>query len=86
EKKQLVPGELGIMTTDLMKEYFPDIVDTAFTAGMEAELDDVEAGKREWHDVIAQFYGPFEKTLEVAESKIEKVEIPDEESDVICDK
>ena len=36
EKKQLVPGELGIMTTDLMKEYFPDIVDTAFTAGMEA--------------------------------------------------
>ena len=86
EKKQLVPGELGIMTTDLMKEYFPDIVDTAFTAAMEAELDDVEAGKREWHDVIAKFYGPFEKTLEKAESKIEKVEIPDEESDVICDK
>ena len=86
EKKQLVPSELGVMTTDLMKEYFSDIVDPAFTAGMEQELDDVEAGRREWHDVVEKFYGPFEKTLEYAESRIEKVEIPDEESDVICDK
>ena len=86
EKKQLMPSELGVMTTDLMKEYFADIVDTAFTAGMEEQLDDVEAGKREWHSVIADFYGPFEKTLENAESQIEKVEPTVEESDVICDK
>ena len=86
EKKQLVPSELGVMTTDLMKEYFADIVDTAFTAGMEEQLDDVEAGKREWHSVIEEFYGPFEKTLENAEAHIEKVEPQVEESDVICDK
>ena len=86
EKKQLFPTELGVMITDMMKEYFSDIVDIAFTAGMEEELDDVEAGKREWRDVIGEFYGPFEKTLEHAEQCIEKVEIRDEVSDVVCDK
>ena len=86
EKKQLVPSALGIMTTDLMKEYFEKIVDPDFTAGMEAELDEVENGKRQWRDVVTAFYGPFMKMLENAESKIEKIEIKDEESDVICDK
>ena len=86
EKKQLYPTELGIMITDMMKEYFSDIVDIAFTAGMEERLDEVEEGKEDWHDVVADFYGPFEQTLENAESKIEKVEIKDEVSDVVCDK
>ena len=86
EKKQLYPTELGIMITDMMKEYFSDIVDIAFTAGMEERLDEVEEGKEDWHDVVADFSGPFEQTLENAESKIEKVEIKDEVSDVVCDK
>ena len=73
EKKQLFPTELGIMITDMMKEYFADIVDIAFTAGMEEQLDEVEEGKLDWHKVLSDFYGPFEKTLENAESKIEKV-------------
>ena len=86
EKKQLFPTELGIMITDMMKEYFADIVDIAFTAGMEEQLDEVEEGKLDWHKVLSDFYGPFEKTLENAESKIDKVEIKDEVSDVPCDK
>ena len=86
EKKQLFPTELGIMITDMMKEYFADIVDIAFTAGMEEQLDEVEEGKLDWHKVLSDFYDPFEKTLENAESKIEKVEIKDEVSDVPCDK
>ena len=86
EKKQLFPTELGIMITDMMKEYFADIVDIAFTAGMEEQLDEVEEGKLDWHKVLSDFYGPFEKTLENAESKIEKVEIKDEVSDIPCDK
>ena len=86
EKKQLFPTELGVMITDMMKEYFADIVDIAFTAGMEEQLDEVEEGKLDWHKVLSDFYGPFEKTLENAESKIEKVEIKDEVSDVPCDK
>ena len=53
EKKQLFPTELGVMITDMMKEYFSDIVDIVFTAGMEEQLDDVEAGKRQWREVIS---------------------------------
>ncbi|MGN0775048.1 MAG: type I DNA topoisomerase, partial [Candidatus Ventricola sp.] len=86
EKKQLYPTELGVMITDMMKEHFTDIVDIAFTAGMEEQLDEVEEGKRGWRDVLREFYGPFEKTLEKAEAEIEKVEIKDEVSDVVCDK
>ena len=86
EKKQLYPTELGVMITDMMKEHFTDIVDIAFTAGMEEQLDEVEEGKRGWRDVLRDFYGPFEKTLEKAEAEIEKVEIKDEVSDVVCDK
>ena len=86
EKKQLYPTELGVMITDMMKEYFTDIVDIAFTAGMEEKLDNVEEGELEWKKVIEEFYGPFEKTLEHAEESIEKIEIKDEESDVVCDK
>ena len=86
EKTQLFPTELGIMITNMMEEYFADIVDIAFTAGMEEQLDEVEEGKLDWHKVLSDFYGPFEKTLENAESKIEKVEIKDEVSDVPCDK
>ena len=86
EKKQLFPTELGNMITDMMKEYFSDIVDIAFTAGMEEQLDGVEEGTRDWRQVLSYFYGPFEKTLENAEQKIEKVEIQDEVSDVVCDK
>ena len=86
EKKQLFPTELGNMITDMMKEYFSDIVDIAFTAGMEEQLDGVEEGTRDWRQVLSDFYGPFEKTLEHAEQSIEKIEIKDEESDVVCDK
>ena len=85
EKKQLYPTELGVMITDMMKEYFSDIVDLAFTADMEERLDEVEEGECDWHELISDFYGPFEKTLENAEAQIEKVEIKDEVSDVPCD-
>ena len=86
EKKQLYPTELGVMTTDMMKEHFADIVDLAFTAGMEEKLDAIEEGKLTWRELIEEFYGPFSVTLEKAEKEIEKIEIKDEVSDVVCDK
>ncbi len=86
ENKRLIPTELGKIVNDLMCKNFPNIVDIAFTAGMESELDEVEAGQAEWHNVIADFYGPFEKTLEEADRNIEKVAIEDQVSDVPCEK
>ena len=86
ENKRLMPTELGKIVNDMMCKNFPNIVDIAFTAGMETELDDVEAGNSEWHKIIADFYGPFEETLEEAEKNIEKVSIEDQVSDVPCEK
>ena len=85
-KKQLVPTELGTVTTDIMKQNFKDIVDVDFTAHMEQELDDVEDGKTGWISVLKEFYPDFEKSLEQAHKNIEKVEIKDKVSDVPCDK
>ena len=85
-KKQLVPTELGFVTTDIMKQNFKDIVDVEFTAEMEEELDEVEEGKRQWVQVLEEFYPPFEENLEKAKKEIEKIQIKDEESDVVCEK
>ncbi len=86
EKKQLIPTELGFVVTGLMKENFSDIVDVAFTAGMEEKLDEVEEGRKEWRSVIGEFYTPFEHSVEEAFKNVEHVTIPDEVSDVVCDK
>lgn len=84
--KVLHPTELGTVITDLMIEYFKDIVDVEFTANMEEKLDDVEEGKNNWVKVISDFYGPFDSTLKVAEDAIGKIKIEDEVSDVPCEK
>ena len=86
ENKRLIPTELGRIVNDLMCKNFPDIVDVAFTAGMEEELDEVEAGEMEWKKIVSEFYVPFEKDLEKAEASIEKVSIEDQVSDVPCEK
>jgi len=71
-----------------MRERFGDIVDTEFTAKMEAELDSVEEGKRPWKSVLSDFYTGFEKELNDAEQALdgERIKIPDELSDELCDK
>lgn len=84
--KALHPTELGTIITDLMIEYFKDIVDIEFTANMEEKLDDVEDGTIDWIKVISDFYGPFADTLKNAEDAIGKIKIEDEVSDVPCEK
>ncbi len=85
-KKQLIPTELGNVTTDIMRNYFSDIVDVDFTAGMEKSLDKIGEGKLNWKKLIQDFYPDFDKTLKSATEKIEKITIKDEESDIVCDK
>ncbi len=86
EKKQLYPTELGQIVTDIMKEYFQDIVDVTFTANMEEELDEIAEGKSGRVAVLKEFYTEFEPALRAAEQEMERIEIKDEESDVICEK
>ena len=87
EGKYLRPTPLGEVVTGLMKEKFPDIVDTDFTAQMESKLDKVEAGEAAWKQVLGEFYTGFDAELKKAESDLdgERIKVPDEESDEVCD-
>lgn len=85
EKKALKPTELGFLVNDLMEEYFKDIVDAGFTANMENCLDDVEVGSQKWKNLISEFYGPFKKELDVADSAIEKIVVEDVPTGELCE-
>jgi DNA topoisomerase-1 len=86
QNKYLIPTELGFVVNDLLVEHFSAIVDIPFTAHMEADLDRIAAGERDWVTVLREFYGPFEQTLEQAGRNIEKVEVPVEETGLTCEK
>ena len=85
--KRLWPTPLGEVVTNLMKERFQDIVDVEFTANMESRLDDVEAGKLPWKQVLADFYQGFHQEMEDAEQALEgvRIKVPDEETDEVCE-
>ncbi len=87
EGKSLKPTPLGEITTNLMKEQFPKIVDVKFTAQMEESLDDVESGNTDWVDTLDAFYGDFSQTLAKAEQTLdgERIKVPEVESDVVCE-
>jgi len=86
--RSLVPTQLGCITTEMMKEYFPDIVDVKFTAHMEDSLDNIEHGGSTCAEVLGDFYTMFDKELKNAEEKTdkEKIEVPAEESEYVCEK
>ncbi len=83
--KHFQPTELGFLVLDMLEEYFKDIVDVKFTAEMENELDEIAEGKVQKNALLAEFYTPFEKTLEKADEAIGPVELPVEESDEVCE-
>ena len=88
EGKSLKPTQLGEVTTKLMVEHFPNIVDYEFTAQMEDELDGIANGNSDMKDVLSKFYDGFRVDLENAEKTVTKetVEVPVEQTDIICDK
>ena len=88
EGKMLVPTPLGEVTTKMMKEYFPDVVNTGFTADMETDLDRIEEGDTSLKGVLREFWGSFEKELTHAEQTLgeQTLELPVEETDLTCDK
>ena len=88
EGKMLVPTGLAQITTDVITKYFPEIVDYKFTANMEDDLDSIETGSAEMVQVLSKFYDNFARELDVAmnETADKKIEIPQETTDIICDK
>ncbi len=63
EKKKLFPADIGMVVTDFLNEYFPNIMDYNFTANAEEEFDDIAMGKSVWHESIGRFYNPFHENV-----------------------
>lgn len=83
--KHFQPTELGFVVVDMLETYFKDIVDVKFTANLENELDEIAEGKVGKNQLLREFYGPFEETLEEADRAIGHVELPVEVSNVKCE-
>ena len=83
--KSLRPTTLGEVITTLMKDQFPGVVDLEFTAQMEKQLDGVENGKANWVRVLDKFYAGFVEDLRRAEENLDKVKVPEVESDEVCE-
>ena len=85
--KRLAPTPLGEVVNELMMQRFNDIIDVEFTANMETRLDDVEEGKRNWKEVLGEFYRGFSQELTDAEEALEgtRLKVPVEETDEICE-
>lgn len=86
DKKSLIPTELGFTVTDLLSEYFTEIVDTGFTADMEEKLDDIEAMGTRWKNVIEDFYAGFKKDLDKANEEIERMTPEIQLTGEVCEK
>lgn len=86
--KQLIPTELGVAITGLLKDKFPKIVNTKFTAQMETNLDKVGCGEFDYIKMLDEFYGDLEKSLDKAKAEMKNVKIQLEEdtTDIPCDK
>ncbi|WP_077309603.1 type I DNA topoisomerase [Terribacillus halophilus] len=85
DNKRFVPTELGEIVIDILKEFFPEIIDLEFTVKMEEDLDHVEDGKTQWVTIIDEFYKGFDTRLEKAEQEMEKIEIRDEPAGIDCE-
>jgi len=85
EQKRFYSTDLGRVVVDILKEYFPEIVEVKFTAKMEDDLDKIESGKVTPEQLLQDFYSPFAVKLEKAFEGVEKVDLPDEETDEVCE-
>ena len=85
EGRNLYLTELGEVVNNMMKQAFPSIVEPDFTANVESLLDMVEEGKVSWKTVVSNFYPDLAAAVEKAEADLEKVQIQDEVSDVVCE-
>ncbi|MDD5781386.1 MAG: type I DNA topoisomerase [Muribaculaceae bacterium] len=64
EKGKLIPTDTGRVVNDFLEEYFPNIMNYNFTAGIEERFDEIAEGKLRWQNEIANFYKPFHESVE----------------------
>src|SRR3989454_1129051 len=84
--RALVPEDVGFVVTDFLREHFPDIVDTGFTARMEEDLDRIASGDTPWVPVVRDFFEPFSKRVEEKNKSVKKSDVTEEPTDRVCPK
>ncbi|MDH4228337.1 MAG: type I DNA topoisomerase [Nitrospirota bacterium] len=84
-ESRLHPTDLGVVVNDLLVAHFPKVLDPEFTAGMEAELDEVEHGKKNWQESVRDFYVPFNKDMETAQEEMRNIKREQVPTDIDCD-
>jgi DNA topoisomerase-1 len=85
EKGRFTPTELGMLVNDLLVANFPEVLNVAFTAQMEAKLDQVESGSQGWLQVIEEFYQRFHQALERAQTEMTDVKREGVPTDIDCE-
>ncbi|MBR0535741.1 MAG: type I DNA topoisomerase [Clostridia bacterium] len=86
--KLLKATELGCATTSLLKDKFPKIVNTKFTASMESKLDEIDSGSINYIEMLHEFYNELEASLSKAKTEMQgqKIQLQEDITDVKCDK
>ena len=85
EGRNLYLTEIGEVVNHMMKQAFPSIVESDFTANVESLLDMVEDGLVGWKTVVSNFYPDLDEAVKTAEEELEKVKIEDEVTDEVCE-
>jgi DNA topoisomerase-1 len=80
------PTELGVLVNNLLVNHFPVVMDVAFTAGMEEELDKIEEGQMGWVQAVRDFYTPFNESLEKAHAEMKDFKAEQTPTDINCEK
>jgi DNA topoisomerase I len=86
KEKKLYATDLGEVVTDKLEQYFPVIMDVAFTRYMEEQLDKIEESHLDWVAVLNEFYGPFKKTIETATAEMKHAKAETTPSEYECPK
>jgi len=80
------PTELGVLVSNLLVSHFPVVMDVAFTAKMEEELDKIEEGQMPWVSAVRDFYTPFSESLEKAQAEMKDFKAEQVPTDIVCEK
>ncbi len=86
DRGRLVPTPLGKMVNELLKNFFPLIVDTDFTAKMEERLDLIEDGKKSWVKSLEKFYRYLSEEVSRAQENMKNLKKEEKETDIRCDR
>ncbi len=84
--KKFFATDLGEVVTDKLSEYFPKVMDIAFTRYMEEQFDKIEEQHLNWVGVLKEFYGPFKQNLETAQKEMKHAKAEITPSEYKCPK